>query len=326
MTKPWISENGTAHLVSVIIPTYNRSALLKEAVMSVYAQNYRPIECIIADDGSTDDTADTVKELQQLNSEDFQLYYIVQPNAGAQVARNNGTKQSKGEYIQYLDSDDLLYEGKLSNQVYYLQQHKQCNGVYGDWRKGTAVTNELIEAKAGGDLTEEFLTGRCVANFSFIMRRSLIAAIGPWDVGVKRNQEIDYHLRGLLLNAQYDYLPGITGLWREHEGERIFSKTNFSNVIAFYRKWEMQLQQKNKWNGSLQRGIVNNYVWYLSNYMKEEAGELLKLLKEMNRLYPQHPIFISLKFKVFKKILGFDKAALLWIKRYKGSNRTETAS
>jgi glycosyltransferase involved in cell wall biosynthesis len=313
MNEQWISANGTAQLVSVIIPTFNRSALLKEAVKSVYEQNYRPIECIIVDDGSTDDTAETVKELQVMRGPDFQLHYILQSNAGAQVARNNGTLHSTGAFIQYLDSDDLLYEGKLKSQVSYFHAHRDCDGVFGDWCRGTAEQYEFIRGFAKDDLIDQFLTDRCIANFSFLMRRSLIAAIGPWDIAIKRNQEIDYHLRGLILHGQYHYLSGITGLWREHSGERIFTRTKFAHVIAFYRKWEQVLQQHNRWTGGLQKGIVNNY---LGVYRQSETTEMVQLLREMHRLDPLHPIFSSIKFKAASKLLGFSKAASLWVNRY----------
>jgi glycosyltransferase involved in cell wall biosynthesis len=320
MSEPWISVTGTPHLVSVIIPTYNRSILLKEAVMSVYSQSYRPIECIIVDDGSTDDTSDAVRELQQLNSNEFQLQYIVQANAGAQAARNNGTIHCKGEFIQYLDSDDVLYPTKLKEQVNYLQHNTSCDGVFGNWRKGTTENSKFIEAYAGEDMMLQLLTDRCIANFSFLMNRSLINRIGEWDVAIKRNQEIDYHLRGLLKGASYNYLPAETGLWRDHEGERIYNKTNFSSVIAFYTLWEKRLKQHSLWNTAIQNGIANNYIWFLSTYPGSDTDEMLNLLKEVHRLNPGHSIFTSIKFKTAKLLLGFNKALQLWIKRYQSIN------
>jgi glycosyltransferase involved in cell wall biosynthesis len=320
MSLPWLKEEFTTSLVSVIIPTYNRQDLLREAVLSIAQQSYRPIECIVVDDGSTDRTADVMHGLAYLQNNDFSLKYIVQRNAGSQAARNNGTIHSSGEFIQYLDSDDLLYPSKLKEQVAFLQATPSCNGVFGDWRKGTAAKSDFIQAYDGPDMILQLLTERCIANFSFLMRRSLVTRIGEWDLSIKRNQEIDYHLRGLLLGASYSYLPGITGLWRDHEGERIFNKTKFSTVIVFYTIWEQRLKEHSLWSPIIQKGIANNYIWFLQSYPGSNAEEMLGLLKELYRLNPSHSIFTSSKFKIAKRLLGFNKASQLWIKRYGSSN------
>jgi glycosyltransferase involved in cell wall biosynthesis len=321
MTSIWLSEKFTTSLVSVIIPTYNRQDLLKEAVLSIAEQTYRPIECIVVDDGSTDGTAEVMHHLEYLQTNDFSLKYIVQQNAGSQAARNNGTVHSSGEFIQYLDSDDLLYPEKLDEQVAYLQTHTSCDGVFGDWRKGTTENNQFIEAYEGSDMILQLLTDRCIANFSFLMRRVLISKIGEWDPAIKRNQEIDYHLRGLLAGASYRYLPGATGLWRDHEGERIFNKTKFSTVISFYTTWERRLKQHMLWGEAIQTGIANNYIWFLQSYPGSDADEMLGLLKELYRLHPDHPIFTSVKFKVSKLLLGIDKSLQLWIARFQSGNK-----
>lgn len=303
-------------MVSVIIPTYNRSTLLKEAVLSVYEQSYRPIECIVIDDGSTDDSANVMNELGWLNNVDFKLHYIVQTNAGSQVARNRGTAAANGDYIQYLDSDDLLYPDKLASQVTYLTTHPDCNGVFGDWEKGEPQQKEMNKAYVSENMYYQLLTEKPIANFSFLMRRSLIQQIGDWDITIKRNQEIDYHLRGLLAGAVYHYLPGVTGLWRTHEGERIFSKTNFSSAISFYRKWEQVLKEKGLWSLEFQQGFVSNYMWFLGSYPQSAEEEMMSLMKEVYRLQPSHPIFQSWKFRLVKFTAGINKALQLWVRRY----------
>jgi len=102
-------------LVSVIIPTYNRAALLCEAVDSVLQQTYRNIEVIVVDDGSTDDTTAVMEKYGD------RVRYSRRPNAGVNAARNLGFKQSKGEFIALLDSDDLWAPYKLELQVRLLR-------------------------------------------------------------------------------------------------------------------------------------------------------------------------------------------------------------
>ena len=104
-------------LVSVIIPTYNRAHLIKRSAESVLNQTYTNLELIIVDDGSTDDTEEVVKTLN-----DNRVTYIKQPNQGACAARNNGIDHAKGEFIAFQDSDDVWHEDKLEKQIKCLKE------------------------------------------------------------------------------------------------------------------------------------------------------------------------------------------------------------
>jgi len=110
--------------VSIIIPCYNQSKYLTEAVASVLSQTHTHWECIIVNDGSTDDTKSIALEFCK---NDLRIFYIEQHNQGLSAARNAGIKAAKGDYIQFLDSDDILVKNKLSIQVQQLQQQKNTN-------------------------------------------------------------------------------------------------------------------------------------------------------------------------------------------------------
>ncbi len=99
-------------LVSVIIPTYNRAHLIKRSAMSVLNQTYGNLELIIIDDGSTDNTEEVVKSI-----DDERVIYIKQSNKGACAARNNGIDHAKGEFIAFQDSDDIWHKDKLEKQL-----------------------------------------------------------------------------------------------------------------------------------------------------------------------------------------------------------------
>src|ERR1044071_1274968 len=98
-------------LVSTIIPVYNRAGMLREAVESVLAQAYRPIEIIVVNDGSTDDTRCVAEALAATNLNEIRV--IHQGNVGPGLAREAGRQAARGEFIQYLDSDDLLLPRKF---------------------------------------------------------------------------------------------------------------------------------------------------------------------------------------------------------------------
>src|SRR5262245_5979279 len=118
-------------LVSTIIPVYNRSTLLREAVASVLAQTYRPVEIIVVDDGSTEETG---REAQGLAGTDAEVRAIHRDNGGPGAAREMGRLAARGEFIQYLDSDDLLLPIKFELQVAGLRQCSDCVVSYGKTR------------------------------------------------------------------------------------------------------------------------------------------------------------------------------------------------
>src|SRR3990172_4396851 len=103
-------------VVSVIVPCYNHGHFLAEALESVLAQSWQLWECIVVDDGSTDDTRQVVEAFVQI---DTRFQYLHQSNQGLSAARNAGIAVCKGSYIQFLDADDMLEEKKLEAQIVY---------------------------------------------------------------------------------------------------------------------------------------------------------------------------------------------------------------
>ena len=312
-----ISKDHKFHqnLVSVIIPTYNRYNFLAEAIRSVFEQTYRPIECIIIDDGSTDNTMDVVTEVQSLNDDDFTLIYLFQQNSGSQFARNTGTEMAKGQYIQYLDSDDLLYPNKLKEQVGYLQYHPECDAVFGDWESGTTDSRGFIKGYVSEDLIKQMLTlERSIANFSILMRKKLVERIGAWDISLKRCQEIDFHLRGLMVGADYHHLSGITGLWRYHENERIHNQAGVYAIAHFYRKWEEILTEKELFTSEMAYKIADWYIWFLTKSMPLRHEKSLNILRDAVRLNPSILFYNSIRMRLLRLLFGKEYALKIWLK------------
>lgn len=113
-------------LVSVIIPTYNADKFIEEAIQSVLAQTYRMYEIIVVDDGSTDNTKEVLRKYQD------KIRCIFQANCGPSAARNAGIKIAQGEYICFLDADDLWTSDKLEVQVSYLNRYPDIAFVFSD--------------------------------------------------------------------------------------------------------------------------------------------------------------------------------------------------
>jgi glycosyltransferase involved in cell wall biosynthesis len=125
--------------ISVIIPTYNRSSYVLDTIHSVVAQDYDNIEIIVIDDGSTDDTRDKLASL--IDNEIIQ--YIYQKNRGRSAARNKGISLATGEYLTFLDSDDLFETGKSSRQVRFFSEHPEVGLVHGGYIKFDDEQNNL---------------------------------------------------------------------------------------------------------------------------------------------------------------------------------------
>jgi glycosyltransferase involved in cell wall biosynthesis len=179
--------------VSVIIPTYNRLPMVKEAVDSVLMQDLEDLELIVVDDGSTDGTAEEidrfggrVKLLRQAE------------NRGVSAARNNGILHSKGKYVAFLDSDDLWVKGKLRSQTAFLDDNPHYPLCYTDeiWiRRGKRVNPKLKHAKYSGWIFEKCLPLCTISPSSAMMRRTLFSRVGLFDEALPVCEDYDFWLR-----------------------------------------------------------------------------------------------------------------------------------
>ena len=210
-------------LVSTIIPVCNRSVMLREAVASVLAQTYRPIEIIIVDDGSTDDTARVADELAQTKPQEIRV--IHQSNTGPGLAREAGQRAALGEFIQHLDSDDLLLAEKFEKQVAGLRAHPECGVAYGKTRYRHA--DGRVEAqpwKGSGTRVEtmfpSFLLSRWWDTPTPLYRASLCEQAGPW-TNLRLEEDWEYDCRVASLGVRLDYCDKFVVEVRDHNENRL---------------------------------------------------------------------------------------------------------
>src|SRR5579863_2245628 len=122
-------------LVSVIIPVFNGAGFIAESIESVRRQTHSRFECIIIDDGSTDNTAAVI---QKWIAGDWRFSYFYQPNKGLSAARNSGLVRATGEFIQFLDADDILLPSKLEEQLAFMSR-VGSRISYTDYASGTSA-------------------------------------------------------------------------------------------------------------------------------------------------------------------------------------------
>lgn len=188
---------GDGALVTTIIPVFNRPALVVEAVESVLAQTYRPIEIIIVDDGSTDETAAVADALAVRHEGIVRAIHIA--NGGPGLAREAGRQIARGEFIQHLDSDDLLLPRKFELQVAALAARPDCGAAYG-WTRFHHHDGQVEPQpwKRSGEAIEtmfpSMLTLRWWDTPTPLYRASLIAAAGPW-TSLRIEEDWEYDCR-----------------------------------------------------------------------------------------------------------------------------------
>ncbi|MGQ9689067.1 MAG: glycosyltransferase family 2 protein [Desulfobaccales bacterium] len=181
-------------LVSVIIPTYNRAFWVKEAAASVLAQTFRDFELIVVDDGSTDATLET---LAAVAPEGTKILRRPQ-RRGVSAARNLGVAAARGEWLAFLDSDDLWLPDKLLRQVEYLRSHPDLEICQTEeiWiRNGVRVNKPVSHRKMAGDIFLPSLE-RCMISPSAVMlRRQLFEEAGGFDETLPAAEDYDLWLR-----------------------------------------------------------------------------------------------------------------------------------
>ena len=178
--------------VSVIIPTYNRAWMLKEAIDSVLAQDFTDFELIAVDDGSTDDTG------QVLAAYDQKVIALHQSNRGVSAARNRGIGAASGQLIAFLDSDDLWLPHKLSTQVDFFHSNPDAviNQTEETWiRNGVRVNPKTRHHKFSGMIFEKSLALCLVSPSAVMMRRSLFDEVGLFDEDLPACEDYDLWLR-----------------------------------------------------------------------------------------------------------------------------------
>lgn len=215
-------------IVSIIIPTYNYGHLIHRTIQSILSQTFKNWECIIIDDGSTDDTSFIIGELVKSDS---RFRYFSQNNRGVSAARNVGLKAARGEYLQFIDADDLIQKEKLQAQIQFLIDNPEIDIVYGNAKniESEALFDDLL-----------FLTGDSIdwipriigsANEALValvqstfpphcalIRRRVINDVGLFDEDLHYCEDWHYWIRCAAAGKRFHYadLKGSLSLYRRH--------------------------------------------------------------------------------------------------------------
>lgn len=242
-----VSLRGRTPLVSVVMPAFNCAAHLAESIDSVLSQDHTAIELWVIDDGSTDATPDI------LAGYGSRIHVLRQVNAGAATARNEGLRRARGQYIAFLDADDVWLPGKLRRQVAHLERHPEVGTVFCDWLRwnpapdgryampdklGTVAETPGIAPQLSGWLYPLLLTDCVMLTSTVLMRRSVIEQVGGFVPELRRGQDYDYWLRASRI-APIHKLDALLALYRIEALPRKFPLSNWELIVIerALRRW-----------------------------------------------------------------------------------------
>lgn len=235
------SRTETTPLVSVIVPAYNYGRFVGAALESLQAQTLANWECIVIDDGSTDDTADVVVRFAKA---DQRIKLLRQQNRRQAAARNYGLEHASGKYVQFLDADDLLEPRKFEQQVQYLEQHTDVDIVYNDTRffpserpgellytmYGENIPWQPGLSGVGREMLAPLVRRNTVIVCAPLTRTTLIKRVGQFDEQLPPLEDWDFWIRCALAGAHFRYEDSdeTRSLVRSHPSSSSKNKLHFA--------------------------------------------------------------------------------------------------
>ena len=246
-------------VVSIVIPCFNSARFLADTLESALTQSYPHTEIIVIDDGSTDGTPELIRSYGDRVRAEFG------PNRGASAARNRGTELARGEFIQYLDSDDLLTPDAIARRVAALQR-SGTDVAYSDWQR--LVETEANVFKPGQQIvrrTEDvhpclqiaLITSFWAPPAAITYRRSIVQKIGGWKEWLPIIQDARFLQDAELVGGRFIYVPGIGCQYREYLGASLSRRSNSAFASDVFRN-ACDLQKLFESNGRHERRTMQS--------------------------------------------------------------------
>lgn len=236
-------------LVSIIIPTYNRAHLIGETLDSVLAQTYKNWECIVVDDGSKDATDELLEFYCKIDS---RIKYYHRPTSrlkGANTCRNYGFELSKGKYIQWLDSDDLLSDNKINSQIADLNFKTKYTIAACAWNffsKNTSPDDikSILPVYKSFTETKQFLdalaiSGGFLPSHAYLVDSELVKKAGIWREDLMINQDGEFFSRIFVLVEEIIFSKNAYVFYRTNMKENISSLGNIDKAKQAIYSWKL---------------------------------------------------------------------------------------
>ena len=266
--------------VSVIIPTYNRGNLIHGAIESVSAQTYQDFEIIVVDDGSSDQTRSKLAAFRK----DNKIRYIFQENRGSSSARNRGGREAEGEYLAFLDSDDLFLPTKLEKQAAVLETEPDFAMVQSFFAKFRASPEEELGTRKtkffSGHIYPQILTyWSYLMNPSCILiRKSVFEELGGFDESMPSAEDLDF-FRRVARKYPIGLVPEVLAKIRVHEGNKTADKTQRDIHYLVYLK-KAFAEDTSLSSGFKRRAYAKMYLNVAYNNLGDGSVEEMKVVRK----------------------------------------------
>lgn len=224
----------TYPLVSVITPSFNQAVFLPATLSSVLSQGYQHLELIVMDGGSTDGSVDILKA-----QTDPRLSWTSERDRGQSHAINKGLARARGEYLTYLNSDDLLTPDTVAFIVDYFEAHPEVDLILGDsmFIDANGQSLKVVHGRAF-ELRKAMIGGGSLLQQGAFWRRHVTERIGDFDESLHFTMDVDYWLRAALAGFRVAYVPGVRGAFRLHDQSKTVSQSP-----GFWRGWRAMLHK-----------------------------------------------------------------------------------
>lgn len=298
-------------LISVIIPNYNYAQYLHETVLSTLNQTYKNIECIVVDDGSTDNSREIINELER---KDGRVKPVFKQNGGLSSARNAGINVAKGDYISFIDSDDLWKKEKLANQLACINQFPGTNFVFsnyeGFYENGTI---EPFKHEFGDTQPLDFIKLNPIAGSasSALLSAELVKKTGYFDETLRSTEDHDYWFRSLVAGAKIRFCDHYDVRIRLHrtsmsKNMKRMNENNFKVLIKQLNVFpeNIKLQDIHKFNA-----LVNSKLQSILWTARDTRDKNL-----ITKIYKVHTQFLGWGYtfqNFIKKNFGYDLRLML---------------
>jgi glycosyltransferase involved in cell wall biosynthesis len=289
-------------LVSIVIPAYNAEGWIAYTVQSAIDQTWPRKEIIVVNDGSRDRTAEVVRRFASKG-----VALVSQENQGLSVAQNRGFQLSQGEYIQWLDSDDLLAPDKIERQLAALREGDSKRVLlsspwapfYYRTRHARFVHNSVCEDLSPVDwLLRKLRDNVHMQNATWLVSRELTDAAGPWDTRLQYDQDGEYFARVLLASTGTRFVPG-TG---------IFYRVSPSNRISYVGR-----SNKKKDSLLLSMKLHIEYLRSLEDSERVRKACLMYMQNWYGAFYPERPEIVAELQALAEELHGrLEPPALSW--------------
>jgi glycosyltransferase involved in cell wall biosynthesis len=301
----------TAPVVSIIIPAFNAEKYIAESVESIVDQSHPSVECIVVDDGSTDRTAEIVAGFGD------RVHLTRQANAERSAARNAGLAQASGEYVGFLDADDLLLPGKVAEQVTFLEAHPEYDVVYSLVKyfreEGKDDCYTVRRPTPSGDILPQLIYTNFITMNSPLFRKAAVKRVAGFDVSLSRYEDWDFLLRLALTGSRFGFVDSFHALCRMHGENTVKDQVRmFEAKLTVAHKIVDQFAEELDRSGIDRRGVV---AFHQADFGRKlilagQVAEGRRLIADASRCdFPHRQKFLM--FSLAAGLCGYHFVALM---------------